>query len=161
MYRIKKNRLNNNYEAFSGNKLIGEISIDIWNFKKSVNWKDFYNNKKSSNDGTELYIKNLYVDPEYRNKGIATNLMKLALQEAVEKGLTSALLYVESIQKPAIRLYKKIGFKITGKFNKTNRVKFNYIMRMDITHLKNGGAEIWPNLTISNGKKSTQYLPRT
>jgi ribosomal protein S18 acetylase RimI-like enzyme len=161
MYKLRKNKFNNNYEAFSGNKLIGELSTDIWNFDKNINWRDFYNNKKPSIDGTELYIKNLYTDPEYRNKGIATNLMKLALQDAEEKGLTSALLYVESTQKPAIHLYKKIGFKITGKFNKTNRSKSNYIMRMDITHLKSGGAELWQNLTISNGKKSTQYSPRT
>jgi ribosomal protein S18 acetylase RimI-like enzyme len=157
MYRIKKNKFNNNYEAFSGNKLVGEISVDTWDFNKKVNWRDFYDNKKTSIDGKELYIKNLYIDPEYRNKGIGTNLIKLALEEAANNGLVSALLYVESNQKPATNLYKKIGFKVVGKFNKTNRIKFNYIMRMDIR----GGVELWPNLTISNGKKSTQYLPRT
>jgi ribosomal protein S18 acetylase RimI-like enzyme len=113
---IKKNKTNGNFEALSGKKIVGEISTEFWNFKKKRNQSDFISNKSTSIDGTELYIKNLYVENEYRNRGIGTMLMNKVILEASSKGSKTILLYVENHLDNVKRLYRKLGFRKVGSF---------------------------------------------
>lgn len=57
------------------------------------------------------YIANVMVHPAYRRKGIATKLMKKALNHIKKKKSSKAILHVVSKNTPAKGLYHKLGFK--------------------------------------------------
>ncbi|WP_242602350.1 GNAT family N-acetyltransferase [Legionella rowbothamii] len=50
----------------------------------------------------------------YREQGIGKKLMQAAIQQAEQKGLTRIELTVREQNKPAIALYKKLGFEEEG-----------------------------------------------
>ena len=56
------------------------------------------------------YIANVMMHPAYRRKGIATKLMKSAIDYIQEEG-NRAVLHVISTNAPAKNLYTKLGFK--------------------------------------------------
>ena len=67
--------------------------------------------KKENN---EILIHSLFVDENHRRKGIATNLIKTSMENArkVYKDAYFSL-HVMVTNENAIKLYKKLGFKIT------------------------------------------------
>lgn len=56
-------------------------------------------------------VNELFVDPEYRRRGIATELMKRAFDYLETVGVTRVRLNVMMGNRAAIRLYCKLGFK--------------------------------------------------
>ncbi|MHA1945755.1 MAG: GNAT family N-acetyltransferase [Candidatus Hodarchaeales archaeon] len=62
-------------------------------------------------DGKFMGFLNLAVDENYKRKGVATNLVKKAVNWAVSKKVNSIYLQVEKKNIPAVELYKKLGFK--------------------------------------------------
>jgi len=54
-------------------------------------------------------ISGVCTDSEYRKKGIVTNLMKLALDSAMQKGVSNSSLYT-GLDIPAHRIYQRLGF---------------------------------------------------
>lgn len=62
----------------------------------------------------EGYVTNVAVFPEYRNKGIATALLKKCFYEAGKIPLCFISLEVRESNKTAISLYEKLGFKVEG-----------------------------------------------
>ena len=60
----------------------------------------------------EFYISNLATYPEYRNKGVATALLKKAEEMAVLNKAKKVVLDVEMDKLEAIDLYKKNGFEV-------------------------------------------------
>ena len=61
----------------------------------------------------ECHIGNIAVQPEYRNQGIATQLLDNLLEDCKEHGTNYLMLEVRVSNKPAINLYKKLGFEET------------------------------------------------
>lgn len=61
----------------------------------------------------ELYIDTLAVSPAYRRKGVASALLRLAIEKARRSGLPAGLL-VEPENNNARALYEKIGFSQVG-----------------------------------------------
>lgn len=60
-------------------------------------------------------IISVYVTPEERNKGVATQLLKTLIQKMKSnENLQKLILHVTTEQTEAINLYKKFGFHITG-----------------------------------------------
>jgi len=59
--------------------------------------------------GDAEYI--IFVDQPYRNRGIGTELTRLALARAKELGLTTLWLTVEAFNFRAVRLYRRAGFQ--------------------------------------------------
>ncbi len=53
----------------------------------------------------------IFVDQDYRNRGIGTELTRVTLEEARTRGFDSVWLSVEVSNYIAIRLYKKVGFE--------------------------------------------------
>jgi uncharacterized protein len=67
--------------------------------------------------GLEYYqIGGVYTKPEYRNRGISTLLMKILLNEIQTSG-KKTVLYVKNENKPALALYKKLGFRIADNYS--------------------------------------------
>ncbi|EAZ63896.2 N-acetyltransferase [Scheffersomyces stipitis CBS 6054] len=57
------------------------------------------------------YIGMLVIDPEFRGKGIASNLVKLTVQTMIERdGADEIMLETEVINEGALRLYEGLGF---------------------------------------------------
>ena len=61
-------------------------------------------------------IGGVYTKPEFRNRGVSTYIMKILLNEIHISG-RKAVLYVKKNNKPALALYRKLGFHITDEYS--------------------------------------------
>ena len=74
-----------------------------------------------------MYINYLATFEEFRGQGIARELMAFCEQQAVSRQLSKLALDVEVLNKGAIRVYKKFGFKIVQKIESEKfRVRFGF-----------------------------------
>jgi ribosomal-protein-alanine N-acetyltransferase len=62
----------------------------------------------------ELHVLNVAVAPEVRRRGVGTRLMSAALAYAEEKRVRIVLLEVRRSNRPALRLYRSLGFSVLG-----------------------------------------------
>ncbi len=63
----------------------------------------------------EGYIDNIAVDGRYRRRGIARALLGEFIRQGKEGGLDFLTLEVRASNAPAIALYEKLGFELTGR----------------------------------------------
>ena len=63
----------------------------------------------------EAHIATIAVHPQYRGQGIGKLLMDHILQDAVRRGLLSALLEVRAGNQVAIQMYRQFGFEEVGR----------------------------------------------
>lgn len=61
--------------------------------------------------GKESFIDELYVLPEFRNRGIAAQAMNLVVQAARELDISAIHLEVSTCNEPALSLYRRLGFE--------------------------------------------------
>jgi ribosomal protein S18 acetylase RimI-like enzyme len=66
-------------------------------------------------------VNELYVLPEFRRKGIGKKLLEQCLNRVKAEGFKTARISVISGDKDAIRLYKKLGFRVFM-YNMTKRL---------------------------------------
>lgn len=59
-------------------------------------------------------VYSLAVDKRYRKQGIGEKLLRNAIYEMTLNSIDTVILYVEINNEPAIRLYRKVGFKTIG-----------------------------------------------
>ncbi len=57
--------------------------------------------------GNKAYIMNMYTNPAYRRKGIATKILDMLVNDAKNKGITDISLETTDMGRP---LYEKYGF---------------------------------------------------
>lgn len=74
-------------------------------------------------DGIPSFAISLY--KEYRGKGIGAELMKRMLAELKDKGYRKASLSVQKANY-AVRMYKKLGFKIVGESKEEFIMVYNF-----------------------------------
>jgi putative acetyltransferase len=75
-------------------------------------------------DDKTIEIKRMFVDPAFRNKGIATEILKELENWAKESGYEYAILETGKGQPEAIAMYAKLGYSIIdhyGTFASTER----------------------------------------
>ncbi len=63
----------------------------------------------------ELHVLNLATAPRFRRRGVAVRLLAAALERAVAEGLERALLEVRAGNDAAIALYRRFGFRQSGR----------------------------------------------
>ena len=56
-------------------------------------------------------MENIFVEEEYRSKGIGTKLMSYLITKAIEKQVVNITLEVRLSNESAIKFYEKNGFK--------------------------------------------------
>lgn len=64
-----------------------------------------------------LYIQELFIEPEFQQKGVATELINTIIQHAKNRNLKGVYVQSEYVNIPAQHIYAKLGFKKTE--NKT------------------------------------------
>jgi ribosomal-protein-alanine N-acetyltransferase len=62
----------------------------------------------------EGHITNIAVDPNFRQRGLGFELVKVMVDQAVKRKLNVMTLEVRKSNTPAIKLYEKLGFIIAG-----------------------------------------------
>ena len=62
----------------------------------------------------DFHVANLAVLPEWRRKGIGRELLKYMLVWAAEHDAVRALLEVRESNRPAVSLYREMGFSLLG-----------------------------------------------
>ncbi len=60
----------------------------------------------------ELFLAQIFVDRPFQSQGIGTQVMNRLIAEAAEAGQAMCLNVVKI--NPALRLYERLGFRITG-----------------------------------------------
>ncbi len=100
LYAGKLYKLANRFEVFSDNALVALLA--------------FYINK----DGRYAFITNLSVSEQYARRGIATTLLRQAIDYAKHNELNKILLEVKTENKRAINFYLKHNFSIIKEYNK-------------------------------------------
>jgi [ribosomal protein S18]-alanine N-acetyltransferase len=63
----------------------------------------------------ELHVLNLATAPQFRRRGVAARLLAAALEEGEGAGLERALLEVRAGNAAAIALYRRFGFRQSGR----------------------------------------------
>ena len=58
----------------------------------------------------EIFV--IAVDPDFAGRGLGRELVLAGLDWLARRGLTVGMLYVDSSNTPAVRLYEKLGFEI-------------------------------------------------
>jgi len=66
-----------------------------------------------------VHILNIAVAPSYRNRGLGCELLKSVEREALKRKLFSLTLEVREKNEPAVKLYKKSGYVIKGRREKS------------------------------------------
>ena len=72
-------------------------------------------------DTFDAYICNLYVLKQYRRKHLAEKMMKMAVEICKENQFKTIHLHVSESNKPAVNLYKKLGFSFIEGYRNTKR----------------------------------------
>lgn len=80
-----------NFLAWFGNKIVGHASLLPEVAKKEAEYL-------------------IFVDQPYRNRGLGTQLTRMAIKTAQDLELEAVWLTVEALNFKAIKLYRKIGF---------------------------------------------------
>ena len=62
----------------------------------------------------ELHLTSLAVDPDHFRKGLGKFILSDLIKRSISLGINQIYLEVKDTNKPAIALYKSIGFKIKG-----------------------------------------------
>ena len=78
-------------------------------------------------------ILKIAVHPEYRRKGIATNLLYKLIEILKEKQITEVDVIVNELWEPAVSLYEKVGFKIISKVSQVPDSDNFCLMRLKLT----------------------------
>lgn len=74
-------------------------------------------------DSTAMEVKRMYVSPENRGKGIATQVLMELENWAAELGYEKCILETGNRQPDAIALYKKNGYKIIPNYGQYTNVE--------------------------------------
>jgi N-acetylglutamate synthase len=67
---------------------------------------------KASVDGDWLGMHDVFVEPEFRRRGLARAVMATLLEWGAEQGATTVWLHVETDNDPAVALYESIGLTV-------------------------------------------------
>lgn len=83
----------------------------------------------------ECYITNVAVHPSFRKGGVATELLAALINFTKSENCLFLTLEVRTSNAPAISLYKKYNFKITGRRKNfyTHPTEDAYIMTLEVT----------------------------
>jgi [ribosomal protein S18]-alanine N-acetyltransferase len=105
----------------------------------------------------EAHIATIAVHPEYRNQGIAGQMLAEAMRAAVDKGMLQATLEVRANNTFAQQLYKRFGFEIVGRRQRYYRDNNEDAFIMTVRNLNQTYLE-WMDRALSNRAQELSAL---
>jgi phosphinothricin acetyltransferase len=114
---IKSKPLEEQKKCFKEHKE-NNLSVIVAKTKdKIVGWASL--SKWSHKEGYKYTVENsIYIDNNYRKKGIGTKLLKQLIIEAKEKGYNNLIAQIAEGNSSSVKLHKKHGFKKVGVLKK-------------------------------------------
>jgi ribosomal protein S18 acetylase RimI-like enzyme len=103
-----------------------------------VGWCDIVRGPRDARRHTGLLA--IGVVPDYRRRGIGTELMTRAITAAWKRGLTRIGLTVRADNRAAIALYRGLGFKTEGRQRKAIRMRGKYFDQLSMALIKGDQA---------------------
>lgn len=79
-------------------------------------------------DETTAEVKRMFVKPDYRNRGIAAQVLTELEQWVLELNFATCILETGKRQPEAIRLYQKVGYQITPNYGQYINVENSVCM---------------------------------
>ena len=71
---------------------------------------------------SDIEIKRVWVEPEYRGYHIATDMMKIIEAKAKQQGFQKIILQTREIMKDAVKLYEKLGYNRINNYPPYNKL---------------------------------------
>jgi ribosomal protein S18 acetylase RimI-like enzyme len=75
------------------------------------------------------FLQIIYLDPEYRGKGLGADSLSQLEEKIKARGLKGVRLYVFDYNKPAIQLYTKAGYTIETTYDQEGRVIGHHMIK--------------------------------
>lgn len=101
------------------------VKIILEEESKILGWAFVYIMFQDRHPGPYAYLENVYVEQEYRSRGLGTKLVELAIAEAKERGCYK-IIGTSKLEKTSVHaFYEKHGFQ-----------KMGYEFRMDLKKSK-------------------------
>jgi ribosomal protein S18 acetylase RimI-like enzyme len=72
--------------------------------------------------GTDAEVKRVWVEPEFRGRGIASRMMELLEEKAREKGYRRTILQTREAMADAVGLYTRLGYRRIGNYPPYDRL---------------------------------------
>ena len=101
-------------ELMNKNLFIEEITNETRIYYVVLNEGEVVGYAGAWNTGGDYSIISVATDERFRRQGIATKLIKRLILDAKEKNINALSLEVNEHNKPAIELYRDLGFIITN-----------------------------------------------
>ncbi len=95
---------------------VAEIKEPVGFVACDANWISFFEGKKLGE------IHELFVDPDYRNRGVGRKLLDVGIEYAKSRGRELIELWVGMTNHTAKEFYKKVGFIESGVWGKWIRM---------------------------------------
>jgi GNAT superfamily N-acetyltransferase len=86
--------------VFDGNRLVGKLTIDALPYPSLAH---------------TFWIHAVYVHPDARGSGASGSLLRAAIDDAERRGALRVALWVNGANTHALELYKRIGFRESGR----------------------------------------------
>jgi len=89
----------------------------------------------------EAYLANIAVDPPWRRRGVGRLLLEESLKRVRELGGREVVLEVRKGNRPALSLYRSVGFKVVGmRPRHYEDGEDAWVMRLKIQEVEDDGA---------------------
>lgn len=82
---------------------------------------------------TSILITSIYIDPAYREQGLASKLLDFFLTTLKSKNFTHAFAKISSTNLPSLSLFKKHGFLYIAERTVKNELPIRYILHKSLT----------------------------
>lgn len=89
-----------------------------------INSPHLYIKDEGKNDNIVGWLYNVYIAPNHRGKGLSKHMVTQAIEHFLEHGIGNIYLAVVKTNEPALKTYKKCGFKIIDEVECDDDVDF-------------------------------------
>jgi putative acetyltransferase len=83
-------------------------------------------------DETTYEVKRMYVQKEYRGKGISKEIIRKLEEEAKKKGIISLILETSKIFNEAVSLYKGMGYSVIENYGQYEGLELSICMGKEL-----------------------------
>lgn len=107
------------------------VKITLEEEGKILGWSFVYIMFQDRHPAPYAYLENVYVEPEYRGKGLGNKLVELAIQEAKERGCYKIIGTSKMSKADVHAFYEKHGFEKMGFEFRLDLIKDSKVLTKD------------------------------